>query len=216
MDFGEAYDISVLLGEEDAVYPGDATYRREQVSSIESGANYALSTLHLSAHSGTHIDAPAHYLAGKRTIDSYPAGHFILPARVVSIRDRQSIKSSEIEGIEAGKGEALLFKTENSVSGLSRSGSFRERFVYLTKDAAELCVKMGLKLVGIDYISIDRFGDEEAPAHHRLLSEGILILEGIDLKDVPSGRYILICLPLKIKDGDAAPVRAVLLRGENS
>lgn len=109
------------------------------------------------------------------------------------------------------RGDALLFKTTNSTSGLSRNGIFSEKFVYLSEEAADVCVNLGAGLVGIDYISIDRYGDEMAPVHHRLLKEGILVLEGINLMDVPSGDYTLLCPPLKMKGAEASPVRALLL-----
>lgn len=211
MRFKRAYDISVLLGLENADYPGDDPYTREVVSSISDGAAYNLSTLTLSAHSGTHIDAPAHFFEKSRTIDQYPSENFILPAHVIYVEDAESIKSDSLGGLKTEKGDALLFKTTNSMIGLSRSGLFSEKFVYMSEEAAEICLNLGAGLVGIDYISVDRYGDDEAPVHHKLLKEGILILEGIDLIDVPSGDYTLICPPLKMKGAEASPVRALLL-----
>ncbi len=211
MRFKNVHDISVLLGLENADYPGDDPYNRAEVSSISNGAAYNLSTLTLSAHSGTHIDAPAHFLEKAKTIDLYPPKNFILPAHVIHVEDAESIKPDSLAGLKTERGDALLFKTLNSTSGLSRSGIFSEKFVYMSEEAADMCVNLGAGLVGIDYISIDRYKGDEAPVHRKLLKEGILILEGINLKDVPSGNYTLFCPPLKMKGAEASPVRALLL-----
>ena len=211
MRFKNVHDISVLLGLENADYPGDDPYNRAEVSSISNGAAYNLSTLTLSAHSGTHIDAPAHFLEKAKTIDLYPPENFILPAHVIHVEDAESIKPASLDGLKTERGDALLFKTINSTSGLSRSGIFSEKFVYMSEEAADMCVNLGAGLVGIDYISIDRYKGDEAPVHRKLLKEGILILEGINLKDVPSGNYTLFCPPLKMKGAEASPVRALLL-----
>ena len=204
------YDISVLLGESNADYPGDTPYSRSFDSSIKEGASYSLSTLIMSAHAGTHIDAPAHFIEDGRTIDLYPPSRFILKASVIPIKDSQSIKPEELQGLEMNKGEAVLFQTRNSRSGLSRSGRFSEDYVYLSEDASEICISLGVSMVGIDCTSIERYGSEGDPVHRRLLENDVLILEGLDLGGVPPGRYYLSCLPLRIKGGEASPVRAVL------
>lgn len=209
--FGRVYDISILLGVEDATYPGDDQYRRESASSIAAGAAYNLSTLTLSAHAGTHVDAPSHFLENAKTVDQFSADNFILPAHVIYIEDRESIKPDSIAGLEMGKGDALLFKTTNSMNGLSRSGWFSKKFVYMSEETSDLCIELGAGLVGIDYISIDRYEDDEAPVHRKLLEKDILILEGINLKDVPPGDYTLLCPPLKMEGAEASPVRALLL-----
>ena len=211
MRFKRVYDISVLLGLENIDYPGDDPYTREEVSSISNGAAYNLSTLTLSAHSGTHIDAPAHFLERAKTIDLYPPENFVLPAHVIHVEDVESIKPDSLDGLKTERGDALLFKTTNSMSGLSRSGLFSEKFVYMSEGAADMCLNLGAGLIGIDYISIDRYRDDMAPVHRKLLKEGILILEGINLKEVPSGDYTLLCPPLKMKGAEASPVRALLI-----
>ncbi|VVB63219.1 Kynurenine formamidase [uncultured archaeon] len=211
MRFERVYDISVLLGFENVDYPGDDPYTRKEVSSISNGADYNLSTLTLSAHSGTHIDAPAHFLERAKTIDLYSPENFLLHDHVIHVEDVESIKHDSLDGLKTERGDALLFKTTNSTSGLSKSGLFSEKFVYMSEEAADMCVSLGAALVGIDYVSIDRYRDDMAPVHHKLLKEGILILEGINLRDVPSGDYTLLCPPLKMKGAEASPVRALLL-----
>jgi arylformamidase len=209
--FRAVYDISLVLGEA-AAYPGDAPYSRVMESEIASGADYDLSTLTICAHAGTHLDAPAHLIAGGKTLDQYPLNRFLLPARVVPVDDDESIPRDALKDVDVRAGEALLFKTRNSLCGLSRQSTFTEDFVYLSKDAAQLCQDLGASLVGIDYLSVDKYGNDAAPVHRLLLENDVLILEGIDLKEVSPGEYFLICSPLRIKGAEAAPARAVLAR----
>jgi len=204
------YDISVLLGTESINYPGDTPYSRDLMLPIED-SGISVSKLVMSAHSGTHLDAPLHFIPKAKSIDEYSVQQFILTAQVVNIEDREAIRPSELESLDIKPGDALLFKTDNSTSERCRSGVFSENFVYLSPEAADFCVEKKVSLVGIDYNTIDRYGDEAFPVHHKLLGSNILILEGINLKGVPTGRYTLFCLPLKIKGGEAAPVRAILV-----
>lgn len=210
--FKKLYDISVLLGVESITYPGDPPYQRSLISAIRNGDICDVSKLEMSAHAGTHIDAPSHFVANEaQAIDQYSAGEFIMPALVVNIADKTSIRPEELRKVDLQPGEAVLFKTENSLSGRCNSGVFSEKYVYLSPEAAQYCVEKKVKLVGIDYITIEKYGDETFPSHQTIMKNGIFILEGINLAEVPAGRYSLICLPLKIKGGEASPVRAVLL-----
>lgn len=207
------YDISVLLGEEAIDYPGDPPFRREMLYALRNGDAADVSQLSMSAHAGAHLDAPAHFFdRPEYAIDRYPVQTFILPAMVAPIKDSQTIRPRELEGVEIHPGDALLFKTANSLDGRCKSGMFREDFVDISPETADFCLAQGVKLVGIDYVSVERHGDGTYPVHHKLLGNNVFILEGINLAEVPPGRYTLICLPLKIKGGEASPVRAVLLR----
>jgi len=161
--------------------------------------HWELSLLTMSAHSGTHIDSPAHLRLG-RCIDRYPPDRFILPARVVAV-DGNLVGSTHLLGLGSMEGWALLFRTSGS----------NEEISHMTPAAAMICAELGLGLVGIDSISVDALGEDVV--HRRLMEDDILIMEGMDLGGVPEGIYTLICLPLKIKDGEASPVRAVLLSG---
>jgi arylformamidase len=210
MPHGKIYDITVTLGGGSIDYPGDPPFRREQVSAIRNGGAYDLSRLQMSAHAGTHIDAPAHFIPGGRTIDQYAAGDFIFPAHVVSIESKESIRASELAAVAIRPGDAVLFKTDNSRSGRCRSGTFSPAYVSLSEEAAELLVGKKAGLAGFDYISAERHDAAGHPVHQALLRNGILLLEGIDLGQVPGGAYTLWCLPLKIAGGEASPVRAVL------
>lgn len=212
-DFAEVYDIGVPLGAT-PVYPGDPLCSMVWLSKLEDGASYNLSALNLSSHAGAHLDAPAHQLKGGKTIDQYPLSRFILPAQVISVDCNGAddpIPPSALQDLKINKGEALLFKTNNSQRHLMHNSVFMKEFVHLSKEAAARCVSMGTGLVGIDYLSVDRYGDDLAPVHRCLLENDILILEGIDLEAVPTGRYQLICLPINVMGAEAAPVRAVLV-----
>ncbi len=210
-NFTEVYDISALLGEV-AAYPGDREYTCEWTSRIEEGDGCNVSALALCAHAGTHLDAPFHLQRTAKTLDAYPLQRFITPAQVVPVKEADSIQPSALQDLEIKRGDALLFKTGNSTRGLLRKADFKERFVYLSLEAAQLCVALGVGLVGIDYLSVDRYGEDALPAHHCLLENDVLILEGIDLQGVPHGRYLLLCLPLRMKGCEASPTRAVLMR----
>ena len=212
MEYEHIYDISVRLGAGSIDYPGDTPYVRELISTASSGGGYTLSKLCLSAHAGTHLDAPSHFIFQAKSIDQFAVGDFILPAHVIQVQDPEAIRPHEFEGLVFRPGEALLFKTANSLCGRCRNAVFTDSYVYLSAAAAAVCVQQKAGLVGIDYITIERYGDDDFTVHRLLLQNNILILEGLDLSAVPAGRYTLMCLPLNIKDGEASPVRAALLK----
>ena len=208
----EIYDITVALGGGAITWPGTPPYSRELVSKIEDGEKFNLSKITLNPHIGTHIDTPSHFIANGKTLDDYPIERWILPAQVVSIKDQELIRPSELANLDIKPGEALLFKTANSAQGLCYSGEFSESYVRMSPEAADFCVAHKIGLVGVDYSSVEEYGTEDSPVHHKLLGNDILILEGANLKDVPLGRYILFCLPMKVKGSEGSPARAVLVR----
>jgi len=210
--YKEVYDISVLLGKESIDWPGNPPYSRELILKIEAGDFCNLSKLVMPTHVGTHVDTPAHYIATGKNLNEFPIERWILPAHVANIKDSDVILPTELENLDIKPGDALLLKTANSTSGKSTSGVFSERFVYMSPESADLCVNKKVSLVGIDYTTVDKFGNEDFPIHHKLLGNEILILEGINLKEVPPGKYTLFCLPLKLKGAEGAPARAILVR----
>ena len=212
LNFAKAYDISITLGEEAAVYPGDPPFSAEEVYSLAGGAEARVSSFRACAHSGTHLDLPAHFEPGAPGLESFPPERFILPAQVLEIENPRAVTREELTGKALKRGRAFLFKTRNSIERLVVSGIFSEDYVSLEAGAAELCVELDSPLVGLDYFSIDRFGDSGYPVHRTLLNSGRLILEGLNLRSVPAGEYTLLALPLKIKGLEASPVRAVLLK----
>lgn len=205
------YDISVSLGGESIDYPGDPPYQRKTVQALKNGDACNLSAVAMSVHAGTHMDAPAHLLENGWAIDQFPLERFFLSAFVVDIKNSVEIEPGELERVDVGPGAAVLFKTRNSREGLSHSGLFEENFVYLSEKGVDWCLQKEVALVGIDYISIEKYESEGLRVHRRLLGNDILILEGINLADVPAGIYELICFPLKIRGAEGAPVRAVLM-----
>lgn len=206
------YDISISLGDEAVNWPGLPPYSRELISKIEDGEACNISRLALIAHVGTHVDTPLHFVTGGKNLDGYPIETWILPAKVVNIKDTEVIRRHELEKVDIAAGDVLLFKTNNSISGKCVSGVFSEDYVYMSPEAADYCVEKKVSLVGIDYGTVDRYGDEAFHIHRKLLGNEIRILEGINLKEVPPGRYHLFCLPLKIKGAEGAPARAILIR----
>jgi arylformamidase len=211
LDFKEMHDISVPL-EAAPAYPGDDSFSRKWASRLGEGADYNLSALTLGSHLASHLDFPSHLLVNGRTQEMYPLNRFIIPAQVIAFEGDEAIQPSAIPLHSIHKGEALLFKTRNSSQRLMHNAVFSEKYISLSPEAALLCVSLGVSLVGIDYLSVDRSEDASLPVHRTLLEDDILILEGIDLNDIPCGRYTLICLPLRITGAEASPVRAILGR----
>jgi arylformamidase len=210
-DLKEFYDISARL-EISPIYPGDRPFTQEWVARMDEGDGYNLSALILGSHAGTHLDFPSHLLKSGKSQEEYFLERFIIPAEVVCASGEGPVQPRRLKGRKIDKGQALLFKTDNSARRLMHQAAFSEDFISLSLGLAQLCVVTGVSLVGIDYLSVDKYADDSLPVHHTLLENDVFILEGIDLADVPCGRYSLICLPLRIKGAEASPVRAVLVR----
>jgi len=201
------YDVTVPLSKELVVYPGDPHVKIiRRTKANEDDAKYNLSRYSFSSHAGTHVDPPFHLIEGGNTVDKLPLELLMGRARVVEVT-APYIDEAVLEEFDFTVDARVLFKTRNSY--LWSKKSFVEDYVYITPGAAQSLINDGIKVVGIDYLSVDKFGAE--PATHRvLLSAGTIIIEGLDLREVEPGDYELICLPLKIKDGDGAPARVIL------
>ncbi|MCB0286393.1 MAG: cyclase family protein [Calditrichaeota bacterium] len=212
LQFEQIFDISVRLGEESITFPGDPAFEREVLMNIPESGICELSGLRMSAHSGTHIDMPSHFIEKGKRLGDYAPAEFIFSATVVEIDSPEAIFAADVHAASPEPGTALLFKTANSLTGSCCNGKYTKDYVYLSADAANACVEKKVALVGIDYITIEDPDDPDFPAHHAVLGNGIFILEGVNLRDVPAGKYTLIALPLNIPDGEASPVRAILLR----
>lgn len=210
-NFTRVHDISITVKPGMAVYPGDPPFGRRSVYSLSRGDSAEVSAFDICAHAGTHLDLPAHFLAGEPTMESLPPERFFLPAVVADNGPGECVEAHTVESSGACRGEALLLRTVNSSRGILTGSRFVEDYVYLTPEAATVCADLELSLVGLDCHSIDRFGAEGYPAHRIILGAGMLILEGIDLAAVQPGRYLLAAIPLKIQHAEASPVRAVLL-----
>jgi arylformamidase len=202
-------DVSVTLRTGMVTWPGDPPAHISHALSIERGDPCTVSLLELGAHSGTHMDAPAHFVAGGTGIDTMPLDATIGPARVIVIDDPVSIKIEELEQHAIQTGERVLFKTRNSDRAWE-ADPFLEDFVYLSAPAAQYLVERQVRLVGIDYLSVGGFQADGVETHQALLSGGVWVIEGLYLGQVRPGEVELICLPIKIAGGDGAPARALV------
>jgi arylformamidase len=202
----DLYDISVPLSAALPVYPGDPAVALEQLAPSDDGA-VSVTRLTLGTHSGTHLDAPRHVRHDGATMDEIPLDRLMGPATVLEIREDGEIDRRLLHRLPVQGAERLLFKTGNS--RLWRQPGFCRDYSALTEDGAAWLVEAGVRLVGIDYLSIEAFSGS-GRVHRILLDAGVLILEGLDLSAVPPGPYELICLPLAVAGGDGAPARAVL------
>lgn len=201
------YDVTVPLAPGMLTYPGDPPFEIEPVHEVGE-APFRLSRMVLTTHSGTHVDAPAHFLAGGATIDQLPLEILLGKARVVELSTRERVDRADLEALDLADDLRVLLKTR--MSGQMLKAGYQEDHLYLTVDAAHYLAQAGLKLVGFDYLSIDRFGSADFPAHHALLEAGVVLVEGLDLSEVEAGEYEMSCLPLRVGGGDAAPARVVL------
>lgn len=193
------------------VYPGNAPLKFDFVMDMRRGDALTLSALSLGAHSGTHIDAPSHFVRDGATIDRIPLERLIGPARVIEIPDAvESINAAELNKHQWRGAQRVLFRTRNSQRGWMHDSTFHRDFVYIAPDAARLLADAGVQLVGVDYISAEQFGAPAPLTHRELLGKGIPIVEGLVLENVPAGDYDLIVLPIKIGGHEGAPARAVL------
>jgi arylformamidase len=209
------HDVTAPLREDLPTWPGEAGLQRRLVKDFATGDRSTVSHLSLGAHTGTHIDAPAHFIEDGGGIDGLDVEALVGPAVVAGLeRVEGTIGAEDLEASVPDGAQRILLKTRNS--GWSASDTeFLEDFVALDPSAAEWCVARGVRLVGIDYLSIEPYGSGEKghPVHRALLEAGVAILEGLDLSGIEPGTYTVAALPLLVPGGDGAPARVVLLEG---
>lgn len=211
------YDVTIAVSETVPIYEGDPTVRIENVMSMDAGDSANVSHLCFGAHTGTHVDAPNHFIDGTRRVEDLEMSKMIGLCRVIEL-------DSSVTTIEAGNlpdlagVERVIFKTRNSEFWNEPEKGFRTDFTYISPEAAHVLGGAGLKLVGIDYLSVEKFGSEDFATHKILLEKEVVILEGLDLRAVPAGDYEIFCLPLKYVGGtgDGAPARTILRTIETS
>lgn len=181
--------------------------------SIQAGDFANVTTLEMGAHSGTHTDAPSHFIAAGATIDQLPASTLVGSALVVEHSGASHVTAEDLDALGVdGRCERVLFRTSNG--SLWDSPSFRRDFIALTPSAATRLVEIGVRLAGIDYLSVDPFeAGNDCPVHRTLMAAGVAILEGTDLREVPAGEYLLVCAPMKLVGAEGAPTRAFLIEG---
>ena len=207
------YDLSVPISSELPTYPGDPGVRIDDWSSLANGGAANVSALYFGAHTGTHVDAPAHFIAAAKQVESLDLDVLIGEAQVIEVPDDRLTIDEEFVAASCDSGtKRVLFKTRNSAFWSGDKADFRTDFTYLELAAAQWLVEQGVKLVGIDYLSVEKFHSPDHAVHRALLSREVIILEGLNLAHVPAGKYELICLPLRLRThlGDGAPARAVL------
>ena len=204
-------DISIPIRNKMVHWPGDPVPRVERIKDRDKGDDVTLTEIQMIDHVGTHVDAPLHFIAGGSTIDKMPLNATMGRARVIEIKDPISIELKELKPYGIRRGERILFKTRNS-SRCYKSDDFVEDYVYFSTDVASYLVEKGVRVVGLDYISIGKYKDRDnlGGTHRILLDAGVYIIEGINLARVKPGRYDLVCLPIFLERGDASPARAIL------
>jgi len=215
-EWGEAtksswIDISIPLRDKMVHWPTDPVPRITRLKDRDKGDPVSLMEMQIIDHVGTHIDAPLHFIRGGRSVDSIPLKSLIGRAYVVELKRAEVLNASTLAG--AGippRTRRLLFKTRNSEFWTKGERRFRRDFVAVDPSGAEWMVRKGVRLVGVDYLSVAPFGDS-VPTHRILLEAGVVVVEGLNLAAVPKGRYTIYCLPLKLIGSDGAPARVILV-----
>ena len=207
------YDVTVPLRPTIPTYAGTEPGPKLHFHSLMSRGDSAnVSELSLGSHTGTHVDAPHHFLDNGVTVEQMPVDYLVGPAVVVEHSGGSHIAAADLDalGIPVDT-KRLLVKTKNA--GLWDDDEFHPEFIGFAEDAVPWLAERGFMLVGIDYMSIERFRSPTHAVHHALLAQNIVILEGLDLRDVPPGEYTVVCAPLPVVGADGAPARVFLLDG---
>ncbi len=201
-------DVSVPLKTGMPTFPGNPDFELHAVKRIAEGGSSNVSRLVLGTHTGTHVDAPRHFFDNAATVDALALDLLIGRARVVEITKRGGITREDLAAANLREDLRVLLKTPNSA--FWNEPAFRQDFTYLDESAASYLVEQGVKVIGIDYLSVEQFKKPGAPAHRALLSSNAIIIEGLNLSDAAPGMYEMYCLPLPVTGGDGAPARVVL------
>ncbi len=205
------YDVTIAVSELVPTFPGDPKVKIDVCASLANGDVANVSQICFGVHTATHVDAPNHFIEGTRRVDELDLYKLIGECRVIQLDESvMAITAKHVETIE--NVERVLFKTRNSQFWNEPEKGFRTDFTYISPEAAKVLVEKGVKLVGIDYLSVEQFGAKSFDTHIILLEREVVIIEGLDLREVPAGNYEMFCLPLKIVGGtgDGAPARTVL------
>lgn len=207
---GRIHDVSRPLQHSGVIYPGDPDIVFRAHSSIDRGDPANVTALALGSHSGTHVDAPSHFLPGGSPVDRIPLDRLIGPAAVLDLPgDLALVGAAELARHDLRGHRRVLLRTRNSAAPAGKG--FNRDYCALTADGAQYLIDLGVELVGIDALSIEPFGSDDFAVHHLLLRRGVVIVEGLDLSSISAGVYQLVCLPLRLQGLDGAPARAVLI-----
>jgi arylformamidase len=207
---GRVHDVSRPLQDGGVIYPGDPEILFRPHSAIDRGDPANVTALSLGSHSGTHVDAPRHFLPGGNPVDRLPLERLIGPAVVLDLPGAAAcVSAADLAGQDLRGHRRVLLRTRNSAA--SAETRFTPDYCALGLDGAEYLIEHGVELIGIDALSIEPFGSVDFTVHHLLLGRGVVIVEGLDLSSVARGVYQLVCLPLRLEGLDGAPARAVLI-----
>lgn len=205
------YDITLTLSPEIPTWPGDPLFFMERFDKIEAGDNTNTTRFEMSAHTGTHVDAPYHFINHGKGVDQLSLKILTGRVYVLHLTDLSVITAADLERADIPpRTRRLLIRTRNSEYWAKGVKEFQTDFVGLSADAADYLVKRGVKLIGVDYLSVAPY-KQSRPTHEILLRNNVIIVEGLNLAEVAQGRYMLYCLPLKLKGADGAPARAILI-----
>jgi len=204
------HDVSVPITIRMPVWPSDPRVNLAPAAHLSGDKSHTvrLTGIEMGSHTGTHIDAPWHMVEGGRRLNEIPIETLVGPASVFEISQAPSISRAALEKLNLDGVQRVLFKTENSQHW--NESKFYEQFVYLDPEAAQFLVEQGIKLVGIDYLSIDKFKSEKHPTHFALLRNNVVIIEGLNLSQIQAGKYQMTALPLNLQEVDGAPTRVIL------
>ena len=208
------FDVSIPLAKQTVTWPGDEAVGISRSAALSNGDPYNLSRISMSAHAGTHVDAPSHFLPDGKNVESLDLSILCGDVSVIDLPGIKLIHGSDLDGISIPAGtRRLLIKTDNSRIPVNERGFFHRDFSALSESGAEYIIAKGIMLVGIDYLSIAPF-DRPARIHELLLSKEVIILEGLNLEKIEPGSYELYCLPLRIEGCEGSPARTILVRRE--
>ncbi len=206
----ELYDATLPIHKGMVTFPGDPPFEMQPYFQRKKGDPFDLALLSMGTHLGTHVDTPAHYLDGGATVDEIPLEALVGSGVVLDMRGKSQVDRQALEEVPIEDHTRVLLKTDNGP--LLSDPSFHEDYIHLTEDGARYLVERKVCLVGIDYLSIERYNNPGAPVHHILLESGVLVVEGAHLLEIPPGPYEIFCLPLPVKGADGAPARLILRR----
>ena len=208
----KTYDVTLTISPDMTTWPGDPPVILERARKIEEGANANVSRLDMGVHTGTHVDAPYHFFMDGKGVDQLDLDMLTGPVLVFEFGEQVDVIDAEaLNTLDIPVGtQRVLFKTRNSQQWANQEKGFQPGFVGLNLDGANYLVERGIRLVGIDYLSVSPY-KKSRPTHEALLSVEMVIIEGLDLSKVPTGIYQLYCLPIKLKGADGAPARVILV-----
>lgn len=208
------YDVSLPISNDLPVWPGDSPILLTTTMSISKGDKCNLTKMEMGTHTGTHIDAPSHFIKDGATVDSIPIETLIGPCLVVELNSKELIEGKDFQKYDLNGYSRVLIKTRNSECWAKNIASFDTNYVSLGIHAVQYLIERNIRLIGIDYLSIEAFQSDGSPVHKLLLKNNVTILEGLNLSEVNAGAYELICMPLNLQGCDGAPAR-VLLREQS-